>query len=158
MLLAVPEFKTSLPGGGAASQSDIFCIVKAGSEIIAATIEAKVAESFGETVGEWLASPTLGKQRRLDYICRLLDISVTPEAGLRYQLFHRSAAAIVEAQRFGFGDAAMIVHSFSPTNQWIDDFQAFRRALGLMANPLEPASTRLKVGVNLTLGWAKGVL
>lgn len=156
LVLAIPEFKTDLPGGGAPSQSDIFCVVKSGSERIAAAVEAKVAESFGETLGEWLASPSPGKKKRIDYICQLLDVDGVPSPSLRYQLFHRSAAAIVEAQNFGFKQAAMIVHSFSITDQWIDDFQAFRRALDISAGPFEPATIRLRAGVQFTLGWAKG--
>ena len=28
LLLAIPEYKVSLPGGGAASQNDIFCLAR----------------------------------------------------------------------------------------------------------------------------------
>jgi hypothetical protein len=49
---------------------------------------------------------------------------------IRYQLLHRTASAIILAQRFHARHAAMVVHSFSPAAKWIDDYYSFARLLG----------------------------
>ena len=41
----------------------------------------------------------------------MLGIDTPPAPSLRYQLFHRTAAAVIEARRFGTDAAAMVVHS-----------------------------------------------
>ena len=51
LLLAVPEHKTALPGGDRKSQSDVFALVRHDAGLAAYTIEGKVDEPFGPTVG-----------------------------------------------------------------------------------------------------------
>ena len=82
--------------------------------------------------------------------------SIRRPGALRYQLLHRAAAALIEAERFGCAGAAMIVHSFSPQHAWLSDFQAFAAALGVKAAPELPAIVRPPGGRPLLLGWAGG--
>lgn len=156
LLMAVPEFKTELPGGGAASQSDIFAIVRTERGVFATAIEAKVSEPFGETIGEWLRDASPGKIIRLKGLCELLGLTFPPGEDLRYQLFHRCGAALIEAERFGFAGAAMIVHSFSTGGKWLEDYSAFRKALGITADDRSPAVRTAKQSRPLLLGWAQG--
>jgi len=114
LLLALPEHKTPLPGGRRESQSDVFALLRVARQVVACTIEGKVDEPFGPTVEEWLVDASSGKQERLGYLAKLLGLSEPVAGDVRYQLFHRTASAVVEAQRFGASGAAMIVHSFSP--------------------------------------------
>jgi hypothetical protein len=63
---------------------------------------------------------------------------------------------MIEARRFKTDAAAMIVHSFSPTKRWFEDFAAFAALFGVAA-----VSDQLFVipteGVHrLYLGWASG--
>ena len=125
LLLAIPEHRVPMPGRGRESQCDVFALAKAGGRTIAIAVEGKVAEPFGPTIGEWLATPTEARTSRIAAICELLGIGTPPAPSLRYQLFHRTAAAVIEARRFGTDAAAMIVHSFSPEHLWFDDFAAF---------------------------------
>jgi len=70
-----------------------------------------------------------------------LRVSRTPgfrREDIRYQLLHRTASAIYEAQRYRTGRALMLVHSFSLTDASFPDFQAFAE---LMAMPLDAAPT-----------------
>src|SRR5690606_35896220 len=113
LLFAVPEWQTPLPGGDRDSQTDVFTLVRTSRGVFACGVEAKVAETFGNTLDEWLQGASPGKQERLAFICQTLGLEPPPPGTLRYQLFHRTAAAIIEAQRFGCAGAAMIVHSFS---------------------------------------------
>lgn len=156
LLMAIPEFRTELPGGGAASQSDVFAIIRTAVGVFAVAIEAKVAEPFGETVGEWLQNASTGKVRRLKFLCELLGVAYPPRNELRYQLFHRCGAALVEAERFGFFGAAMIVHSFSPQKDWIDDFVAFSHALGSPAAGANTILVKTPSSRPLLVGWAQG--
>ncbi|MEJ0023434.1 MAG: hypothetical protein WDN76_08400 [Alphaproteobacteria bacterium] len=156
LLMASPEWKTPLPGGERASQTDIFALVHTSIGVVACGVEAKVAESFDRTVAEWSVSASPGKQERLAHLCDLLGFANPPPGALRYQLFHRTAAALIEAKRFGCVGAAMIVHSFSPENLWLSDFQAFANALGIAVAPDAPATTHSCGGMPLLLGWASG--
>ena len=156
LLLALPEHKVPLAGGGRDSQSDVFALIRAGEDLCAATIEGKVNEPFGPTVGEWFGDPSEGKRLRMRQICTLLGIEPDPPADLRYQLLHRTASALLESERFKADEAAMIVHSFSAARMWFADFQRFAELFGKSVRPDEAVSVDLKSGKRLRLGWATG--
>lgn len=155
LLLAIPEHKVALPGGGRPSQCDVFALIRVGDATCALAVEAKVNETFGPTLAEWQATPSPGKALRLASICQMLGLS-DPAPDLRYQLFHRTAAAVVEARRFKTDRAAMVVQSFSQDHRWHDDFARFAAQLGLDIPPGGSATTKLPCGLPLTLGWATG--
>jgi len=155
LLLAIPEHKVALPGGGRPSQCDVFALIRLGDATCALAVEAKVNETFGPTLAEWQATPSPGKALRLASICQMLGLS-DPAPDLRYQLFHRTAAAVVEARRFKTDRAAMVVQSFSQDHRWHDDFARFAAQLGLDIPPGGSATTKLPCGLPLTLGWATG--
>jgi hypothetical protein len=156
LLLAIPEHKVPLPGGQRESQCDVFALVRRGDETVAVSVEAKVNEPFGPTVGDWLRDASSGKIERLTAICEMLGLGYPPPADLRYQLFHRTAAAIIEARRFNATSAAMIVHSFSQEHRWFEDFAQFCAVLGLEVAPGQPSATKIPDGRDLILGWATG--
>lgn len=153
LLLALPEHKTNLPGGLRPSQSDIFVLARGREGLIAMTIEGKVAEPFGPLVQDWLGQEGAGKPVRLDFLCSVLDIDVGRARPLRYQLLHRTASALLEAERFDALVAVMIVHSFSPTSEWLDDYAVFAKALGVEARPGVVQKVGLRHGRDLYLGW-----
>lgn len=156
LLLAIPEHKVALPGGNRESQCDVFALVDLGGATCALAVEAKVNEPFGPTVGEWMREPSAGRVERLGAICEMLGVVYPPPPELHYQLFHRTAAAILEARRFNAARAAMIVHSFSQDHRWFDAFVAFCAFLGVEAARGRPIVRLLPDGRNLTLGWATG--
>ncbi len=158
LLLAIPEHKVKLPGKGRESQCDVFALVRSNDQTIALAVEAKVAEPFGPTVGDWLVAASPGKITRLTALCELLGCPYPTPPGLRYQLFHRTAAAVIEAARFKTDRAAMIVQSFTPDHTWFEDFAAFCRYLGHTPTPGAPVQHTLPTGKTLTLGWATGTL
>ena len=141
MLLALPEHETPLPGGTRASQTDLLVLARrpAGNQVVFA-VEGKVAEPFGDhTVARWRTqSDSQGRKDRLAFLLGRLGLADDASVGaLRYQLLHRTVAALLEAERFGAPEAVMLVHSFSATAEWRDDYVAFARALGA-----EPDSQR----------------
>jgi hypothetical protein len=156
LLLAIPEHQVPLPGGRAASQCDVFALLRSQETLITCAIEGKVDEPFGPTVGEWQSEDSPGKWTRLTYLCELLGFEQPVEPSVRYQLLHRTASAVIEARRFNAGAAAMVVHSFSPTHRWRADFEAFA---GLFRNQRDLGETKLvslPCGLQLCLGWAPG--
>jgi hypothetical protein len=75
--------------------------------------------------------------------------------GLRYQLLHRTASAILIARDFHAGTAVMVVQSFSPESRRRHDYRAFASALG------SPPASELPVKVpghtrpGLFLAWCR---
>lgn len=156
LLLAIPEHKVPLPGGWRESQNDVFALVRIGDRTVSMAVEGKVNEAFGPTVGEWLKDASAGKQDRMAFLCTTLGISNPPPAEIHYQLLHRAASAVIEAERFKTDAAAMVVHSFSPERTWFDTFERF---VGLYERSVEPGQlveVLLPTGRPLILGWACG--
>lgn len=154
-LLAIPEHKTPLPGGRRESQSDVFALIRHDAGLAACTIEGKVDEPFGPTVAQQMVNASTGKVERLGYMCHLLGIETCPP-DVHYQLLHRTASAVIEAERFHASGAAMIVHSFSPERRWFEAFKRFCEVLGQDAAIDVPATVPIPHGKVLVLGWASG--
>ncbi|MCB2141194.1 hypothetical protein KQH27_00635 [bacterium] len=156
LLLAIPEYKVSLPGGGAASQNDIFCLARNRHGLVIIMVEGKVNEPFGPLVSEWFVDPSPGKVKRLNFLCRTLGLDKDQVQGVRYQLLHRTASAILEAKRFKALTAAILIHSFSPTYTWFEDYAAFADLFGTYAS-MDQVHTAGKIGgTDLYLAWVKG--
>ena len=155
-LIIIPEYKVPLPGGGADSQNDAFLFCRIGEQTAAVMIEGKVDEPFGPSIGEWLKQASAGKIKRLQHLCALLGVSYPPAPHLRYQLFHRAASAIIEAERFGADLAIMIVHSFSPKRAWHEDFSAFAAELGTADKAGALPRAMSVPGRPFHLGWVAG--
>lgn len=154
-LLIIPERKTPLPGGTRESQSDAFLLARAPDGLLACTIEGKVDEPFGPTVGQQMANASAGKIQRLSFLCARLGLTDCP-ADVHYQLLHRTVSALIEADKFHAKHAAMVVHSFSPERRWFEAFEAFVTLLG-GGKPVVGDATVIDVpGRTLILGWARG--
>lgn len=155
LLIAIPEYKTPLPGGRRASQADVFILLRHSTSLVTCTIEGKVDEPFGPTVDEFREKMSDGKAERFDYLCGLLGIRDCP-GRIHYQLLHRTASALIEAKRFHANDAAMIVHSFSPRQRWFDAYEDFCNLLGCTLSEDRSALITVPDGRRLVLGWAAG--
>jgi hypothetical protein len=155
-LFCIPEHQVPLPGGSRPSQNDVWVLGRTPQGLVSIAVEGKVSESFGPTISEWFKDPSAGKEKRLQFLCHELEIGFPPEKTLRYQLFHRTASAIIEAKKFGAVDAAMVVHTFSQSDDWFDDYAAFLAALGVPAEVNGVATKHLGCGLRLHLGWVHG--
>jgi hypothetical protein len=152
-ILAIPEHKVNLPGGRAASQNDLFVLGRAPEGLVTIMVEGKVSEPFGPLVSEWYVDPSPGKTKRLGFLCNALGLSETEVQTVRYQLLHRTVSALIEARRFHATTAVMLVHSFSKTKEWFDDYRQFA---GLFDLDVEPGKLYLAgklEGIDLYLGW-----
>jgi hypothetical protein len=158
LMLAVAEHKVDLPGGSAASQSDVWAVVKTSVGMVSLTVEAKANETFGDDILEnWLVAGGTqasidNRKLRFDYIRSHLPSSDS-FLPVRYQLLHRCAASVIEAKRFGFQHAAFVVQAFNTPSDGFEEYSVFCRALSIPAKRgfLVTAS----VGdISLGIGWA----
>jgi hypothetical protein len=149
------EKKTRLDDFGRESQTDILAVVETPSGAAVLGVEAKVDESFGPLVREW-NDYTPGKLRRLAGLIECLKLRSPSVGALRYQLFHRSVAALIEARNEGASEAVVLVQSFDRARVGYDDFAAFTAACG---TPIE-APGRLSApkdldGIRIRFGWTE---
>ena len=129
LLAAIPEWETPLPGGSRASHTDVLALCRNSAGLCVIGVEAKVDEDFGPTIGEKRRTESPGQAARLTYLQELLRV-VSLEDQLRYQLLHRTAAALLTAEQFHASSAIMLVQSFGGRPELRADFDAFAQALG----------------------------
>ena len=158
LLLGFPEYQVPLPGGRRPSQNDIFVLGKSKpqGQLIAITVEGKVAESFDVTVSEWLEGASQGKQIRLDYLCSVLGLERESLGEVRYQLLHRTASALILAEQFNASAAMMLVHSFSQEHEWFEDYQRFLKLFGQCGTPNSVTYLGNLNGVETFASWVVG--
>jgi hypothetical protein len=92
----------------------------------------------------------------LEFLHKTLGLNDPAPETVRYQLFHRSASAILVAQEFHARTAVMLVHSFSATLKHFEDFSAFA---SLIAGPVEHdrvVRARTVSELNFFIGWCTG--
>ena len=156
MLLGIPEHKVPLPGGSRPSQSDIWVLARGGGDLISVSVEGKVSEPFGPTVGEWLEGASAGKRERLAYLSECLGLQQPIPADVRYQLLHRTASAVIEARRFTGRHAVLLVHSFSQTREWLTDYQRFLQLFGVEGDAESMTNCGEVGGIALHAAWVTG--
>jgi hypothetical protein len=156
LLLAIPEHRVILHGGAHPSQTDIWVLARAGGSLVSIAVEGKVAEPFGPTLQEWLSDASSGKDERLTSLCAHLGLQAPLPSGLRYQLVHRTASALIEAKRFNAAHAVMLVHSFGRSDEWFADFEAFVALFGAQASIGALVSVGVRGGIPLHLAWVRG--
>jgi len=149
------ERKTDLEDGqGGHSQTDLLALVTLSNGLAVLAVEGKVDEPFGDYVSDWSGDGSGRKVIRLAGLCALLGISVASASSLRYQLLHRTAAAVLEAKRFKVRQAAVLVHSFCPRSSGKQDFGEFVDALGAGAVDEGEMSRPIDLqGVEVRFGW-----
>jgi hypothetical protein len=156
MLIAIPEHQVSLPGGGKPSQNDLWVLAGCQDGLVSIAVEGKVAEPFGPTIQEWDYTSSAGKQERLEFLCSALNLSFPPPDHIRYQLFHRTVSAILEAKRYFAKYAVMLVHSFSESDQWVEDYKRFVSLFGVSGTPNQILSIDNQSDIPLFLCWVRG--
>ncbi len=153
LLAAIPEFQVPLPGGQRPSQTDLLALARSPDGLVVVAVEGKVDEALGPTVGEKKAEKSSAD--RLKYLLKTLGLDDCPDA-VRYQLLHRAASALIVAQDFAAESAVMLVHSFSPSGKWFEDFGAFGTLCGQKAERGQLLSLGKRNGTPLYIGWCVG--
>ncbi|QQS14616.1 MAG: hypothetical protein IPK81_10915 [Rhodospirillales bacterium] len=149
------EKQVDLRTPGRPSQTDLMVTMRLASGAGILAVEGKVDESFGPFVRE--LPDTTGYGVRTAHLQRLLGVTPTDAGGLRYQLFHRTASALFEAERYAANHAVMLVHSFSKSDSSLPDFVTFATAIGMVgAGKGRLSEPRIFAGapsVSLRMGW-----
>ncbi len=156
LLAAIPEWEVELPGGNRPSHTDVLALSRNDHGLVVLGVEAKVDEPFGPTLGEKRADESIGQGERIDYLHAALRLDASLKDEIRYQLLHRTVSALRTAEDFHACSAVMLVHSFSATRRWREDFSSFCEAMS--ATPLSPdiyIVQRFK-SPRLYLGWCAG--
>lgn len=159
LLLAIPEHKVLMPPyGGHPSQNDLFVLAKdSRNSLMAITVEGKVLEAFDKNLSVWNAEGSPGKQKRLAFIKDTLGLAGEIPPTIRYQLLHRTASAILEAKRFTAKSAVMVVHSFSQSDLWLEDYQDFLKLYGVVDAKIGKLYFLTELwGIEVYSGWARG--
>ncbi len=103
------EKKTSLPGTGEGRNHDAVLY----SDGFVATIEAKVDEPLGKTVGEEIDKASVNKLNRISKMLSVLfDDKFNKFRDFPYQLLTASVGTIIEAQKNGAYEAVLYVTAF----------------------------------------------
>ena len=145
----------ALPGGDTTSSTDVLAICRNESGLCIVAVEAKVLEDFGPLLEDKRNSPSSNQERRLAYLHDLLGVP-TFDDGIRYQLLHRTASALLTAQQFHAHCAVMLVHAFGTPVQRRSDFTAFCAAMGSAEISAGVWRAPRKTGPNLYLAWCDG--
>lgn len=155
MLFGIPEYKVALPGGGCASQNDLFVLAKTNKQILPIMVEGKVNESFGPLVVDWEKGMSTGKEKRLQYLCDLLNLKNKNINNIRYQLLHRTASAIITANKYHSNTAVVLIHSFSQSNKSFIDYSNFINLYNLKAQLDGIIGPVILNEVKVYWGWVK---
>ena len=162
LLLAVAEHKVDLPGGNAASQSDVWAIINTQAGLLSLTVEAKAREAFGdEILGKWLEagkSELSIENRKIRWNHIRVNLPAADSYHeVRYQILHRCAASVIEAKRLGSPHAAFVVQAFGEPDTDKPDvnfaaFEMFCTAVRLPAVRGSLSTTSVD-GISLSIGW-----
>lgn len=155
LLFGIPEHQVSLKGGGHASQNDLWALLRGPVGLISMAVEAKAGEAFDKTIDEWLAAakPKSGKPARLKQLREVLGVQTELPGTLRYQLLHRAASAVLEAERFAAPDALLLVQSFASDPNSVTAFSQFGGVLGCRCSTGMIVGGPTLGGVRLHLAW-----
>lgn len=118
----VPEYVTALPERGEGRNHDLLLLGRGASGSVVVSVEAKVDEPFGQTIGSYWdtgrrsAEPTRAPERIEALLAMVFGPGARPDADpwrkLRYQLLTGVAGAAIEASRRQADTAVVVVHEF----------------------------------------------
>jgi hypothetical protein len=170
LIMASMEHATPIPGRGSPSQSDAMVHAYCAAGRVVISVEGKVREPFGELVSKWMAGDSnivlrgdalirslANRRARIDGLASILGLACDV-SGLRYQLLHRTAAAVIEARQHGATHALMLVHSFCRDRSSFADFQRFAAAMQAPVSAVNTISPARQLNdVSLRLGWVADI-
>lgn len=157
LLIALPEHKVELEGGGHPSQNDVWALLRTQSSTVSMAVEAKSGEPFDKYVADWIrdASGQSGKPKRLAALKQILGIGKANFEGIRYQLLHRTASPLLEAVRFNASAAVLLIQSFGGEKDEgsYKDFCRFCEVMECDSTRNQLSLSKRMTAVPLLLGW-----
>lgn len=173
LLEAYPEAAVALDDfRGNTRNADLLIVGRRSGEPVVIAVEAKADESFGPSVGEYLAAKQATERSNAPARIRQLSSALfgadpAEIQELRYQLLHAAAGTLIAAEQHGARKALFLVHQFvaSTDRRKVErnasDFEAFVRRLGWegevgtgrIAGPFRvPSGGKVPSGVELFIG------
>ena len=158
LVIGLPEHVVNFEGGGHGSQNDLWTLLRVGSKYVSMTIEAKAGEALDDIVSVWLQkkrSKSSKKPTRLAALRGVLGIQDIKIDSIRYQLLHRAASALREAERFSAQYAVMLVQSFNEQadQESRNDFLNFASVMGTQVPTGQIARVGRSTSTPLYIGW-----
>jgi len=159
-----PEHTAKLAGRGRQTTTDILVWARGNDGLVCITVEGKVSEGFAEQVKFWREKNAgENKELRLFHLLKVTNVHEYQVQHLRYQLFHRTASAIIHAEekdgeKSECKNAVMLVHSFSQTHENFCDFVEVAKVFDGKLNPQRGCIHYVgKIrNINLYLAWITG--
>jgi len=157
LLIGLPEHKVSFVGGRHPSQNDLWALLRVKDKLVSMAVEAKAGEKLDDIVKDWLAKGVekSRKPERLTALKQQLSINNADVSQIRYQLLHRAASALKEAERFGAPMAVMLIQSFNRAadeESW-KDFMRFGEIMGATVKEGGLVKSQRPTAVPLFIGW-----
>jgi len=153
LLVGIVEHSVILDDPRRPSRNDLWGVLLTEAGHVSMALEAKAGEDFDKPIGVWMQSESEGKAERLTFLCRQLGVLERPPETLRYQLFHRTASAVIEARRWRFGSALMLVQSFAESRTSWQDYSGFAKLLSIQAMRNATVGPQSLGDVDLFLAW-----
>ena len=120
-------------------------------------LEGKVAGTFGPTIKEWDYNSSAGREKRLGFLCALLNIPFPPPGDIPaissfigQHLPSSRRSSISRSMQLCWG------HSFSESDQWLEDYERFVSPFGASGVPNQPVRIDNQGDIPLFLGWVRG--
>ena len=156
LLWATPEYGVGLDTPRASSQCDLLVLGRTPDGLVVIAVEGKVREGFAQAVDKWMGT-VKGGPSRLKVCCSAIGLNLDQVASLKYQLVHRTAAAVLQARLMRARTAVMLVHSFDDSNAGYSDFE--KLVLAYQGKPERNKLIKVRPsgdGTNLHLAWVTG--
>ncbi len=158
LVLGVPEHKVYFEGGGHPSQNDLWGLLRIPTGLVSFAIEAKAGEKLDDIVSVWRTKTSRDRTRKPERLADLqqrLGIPDSDVSDIRYQLLHRTASALKEAERCTAKCALVLIQSFNRTadEQSWKDFEQFAQLMGAIAIDGGIVPSSRQTIVPLMLGW-----
>lgn len=133
-LIAIPNLKVAAWNGLGLSHNNLWVLARNRHGVLVSVIvEGKVDEPFDEPPRHWLSPEVEERPEQWGHIQKQLGISSQPTGDLKYELFERLGAAVIQGVEFNAKAAALVVHSFRPDAPQFADYAAFLRSFGVEA-------------------------
>jgi hypothetical protein len=149
--------------GGPAVPRDLFVLAKLADGALAAIAVAGPADLRGPSIEDWLlADPSPARIERLQQLGERLGVPLDELRALSQPLLQRTAAALLEAERFNATHALMLAHACdgaAGTTIGRDERRALQSALGgrsLHDGDDGIVAVTAPVDIKLYLGWVEG--
>jgi len=158
LALAIPEYKVNLEGGERPSQNDVFALLTCSGGLISMTVEGKATEDFDGKLGSWKKRTSKnGVDLRLGQIMAKLGLKTAIPDRIKYQLLHRTASSVIEAERFHAPYAVVVVQSFvtDDSRNHYDDFCEFIQMFGKIPSKNTLIEISKPCGKRLFAAWVQ---